>query len=88
MLIFSSFIFPITFFRPALCCVKQRKQEKKPRDHLHQLCMNHVFQEGVMGDRGFLKIKMLFDMTWLVLCRRYIYVRYNLATVYGAAINN
>lgn len=63
MLIFSSFIFPLTFFRPALCCVKQRKQEKS----LEITCMNHVSQEGIIGDRGFLKIKMLFDMTWLVL---------------------
>ena len=63
MLIFSSFIFPLTFFRPALCCVKQRKQEKS----LEITCMKHVSQEGIIGDRGFLKIKMLFDMTWLVL---------------------
>lgn len=48
-----------------LCQAK--KAGKKPRDHLHQLCMNHVSQEGIMGDRVFIKIKMLFDMTWLVL---------------------
>ena len=55
MLIFSSFIFPITLFRPAPCCVKQRKQEKS----LEISCMNYVSQEGIMimGDRGFLKIK-------------------------------
>lgn len=66
MLIFSSFIFPITLFRPAPRCVKQRKQEKS----LEITCMNHVSQEGIMimGDRGFLKIKCyLIYMTWLVL---------------------
>lgn len=59
MLIFSSFIFPITLFRPAPCCVKQRKQEKS----LEITCMNHVSQEGIMGDRGFLKIKCY--LIWL-----------------------